>query len=448
MHSEFTDTLLDDMRQRGDPLADETIKLIVEQFQDLPTVIHTLEGLIRIPTLPHLRDKLKELVPDTQVREKIIDYFELSALPPSWVDPKKIAAGSELFREHALLALMILGCASLPACYCWGHEAQVLGVTGRLKEDVPRRLPETAQMVLDVMTPQGLAFQQGLGVRAVQKVRLLHAAIRVLSTQMPERLLQTQHAPTPPDSFLSAFIIAGADLEEKIEEEKLEMTSALRNKPQASRVPINQEQLAATLLTFSYVILDGLDNMGVRITPAQEAAYMHCWNLIGHHLGIVDTITTRIQDKNSGKILFEKLMARNRRKTEDGAELATALVHYFENNLRRLFPFGNVFYLYKTPKLLVSRLSGEQTSAALDIQLSRSERLLRIPLWAMVKWFGWLKNFPWLQRLSRWFFREMSARAWGFRRAKPQINYLSQRRSGHKGTIIIPDPIADYWKIK
>jgi hypothetical protein len=433
-HTVFTDERLDEMRQIGDPPADETIQLIVDQFQDIQTVINILEELIRIPTLSQVTDKLNELVPDASIRHKIIEFFEISALPPSWVQPQLISEGSEIFREQALLALMILGCASLPACYCWGYEAQILGVTGRLKEDVPRRLPETAQMVMDVMTSEGLAFQQGLGIRAVQKVRLLHAAIRVLSTQA-STMRESRHTPTAPASFLSAYLTTG-------------ITSTQENPSQSKRVPINQEQLAATLLTFSYVILNGLSQVGVRITPAQEAAYMHCWNIIGHHLGIHETITQHLSDRKQGEILFAKLMERNRRKTEDGAELVKALTGYFENNLRRLFPLGSLLYAHKIPKLLVNRFAGTQTSAALDIQLSYTERFLQIPLWIAIKCFGLLKNIPLLQHLSRWFFREMSARVWGFRRAKPHINYLTQRRTDHTGNIIVPEPIADYWKLK
>jgi len=54
--------------------------------------------------------------------------------------------------------------------------------------------------------------------------------------------------------------------------------------------PINQEDLAGTLLSFSYVVADPLRRLGVRVGAKDVDAYLHLWNVIGHLLGVRDEL--------------------------------------------------------------------------------------------------------------------------------------------------------------
>lgn len=60
----------------------------------------------------------------------------------------------------------------------------VLTFSQRLGHDPYRRLGETGQFVLSVTT-RGALGPRGQGIRKVQKVRLLHAAIRHLIRRSP-----------------------------------------------------------------------------------------------------------------------------------------------------------------------------------------------------------------------------------------------------------------------
>src|SRR5262245_15657081 len=73
--------------------------------------------------------------------------------------------------------IMTLFCYGLPSCYAAAKGVQVLALTTRLFSNPTRRVIETAQMVVDVMAPGGLAAR-GRGIRTAQKVRLMHAAVR------------------------------------------------------------------------------------------------------------------------------------------------------------------------------------------------------------------------------------------------------------------------------
>jgi hypothetical protein len=64
-------------------------------------------------------------------------------------------------------------------CYAGYPGVKVLTFSRRLDHDAVRRVGETAQFVLAVMTP-GSLHPGGRGIRKIQKIRLLHAAIRHL----------------------------------------------------------------------------------------------------------------------------------------------------------------------------------------------------------------------------------------------------------------------------
>ena len=51
-----------------------------------------------------------------------------------------------------------------------------------------------------------------------------------------------------------------------------------------SGLPVNQEDLAGTLMAFSWIALDGLDKLGYRLTDDERAAYLHSWLVVGHLL--------------------------------------------------------------------------------------------------------------------------------------------------------------------
>jgi hypothetical protein len=51
-------------------------------------------------------------------------------------------------------------------------------------------------------------------------------------------------------------------------------------------VAINQEDLLATMLTFSIGIFEALERFGIRWTIEEQDAYLQTWDVVGHHLGI------------------------------------------------------------------------------------------------------------------------------------------------------------------
>ncbi len=156
-----------------------------------------------------------------------------------------LAAGQAVFAEHGPEIILILGCYSLPAAYAAAKGVKVLRQTDYLTKQPDRRLIETAQIIVDVMQPGGLEAG-GIGQRSAEKTRIMHAAIRHLILHRSGHQWDT------------------AEL----------------------GVPINQEDLAATLMTFAFIAIDGLDRMHVVTTPAERDSYLAAWREVGRIMGV------------------------------------------------------------------------------------------------------------------------------------------------------------------
>ncbi|MDX1433139.1 MAG: oxygenase MpaB family protein, partial [Gammaproteobacteria bacterium] len=295
------------------------------------------------------------------------------------------------------------------------------------------------QMVVDVMaddalfTPGGAA---GPGLRAVVKVRLMHAIIRELIMRRSEIAAPLAAAQanggaagdTPREAFFARFVTPqGFDAQHP------EPWNTVRD-----GVPINQEQLAATLLTFSWVTLKAIRQFGVRIESDEERAFMHRWNVIGHLLGIDDAITTRLDDTAQAHALFEKMMARNRRATVDGPELARALIGYLESNIAQRAPIFSRLGGKRVVRILTRDLAGDDTADILGIRLGTGDRVYGVPVRLALALFGRLKNVRGLQLVSELVFRWLSRRLWDWRGAAPAEDAAAARREMGSGDVVLP----------
>src|SRR5439155_16091528 len=88
-----------------------------------------------------------------------------------------LAEGENVFAAYGPEILMVLGLYAIPAAYAARRGVQVLHRTAYFQRRPMRRVWETTQFVVDVMSGGGLG-PDGLGLRTAQKVRLMHAAIR------------------------------------------------------------------------------------------------------------------------------------------------------------------------------------------------------------------------------------------------------------------------------
>jgi hypothetical protein len=269
----WTDEKLDGFRQRGDPLADETVKNLFQQGQ-VETANVLLKQLIRND----------QLVPDT-LPEMLREYLLRTEQLPDWADPALVRQGEALFGRYGPQAVVSLFCGALPASYAAAKGVQVIHLTARLATDPFRRIMETAQMLIDVLAPDGLA-PGGSGIRSAQKVRLMHAAVRHLILESGQWNPEWGH-------------------------------------------PINQEDLAGTLVDFSYAVIMGLEKLGCTLSRQEQNAYLHCWKVVGHMMGLEAAVLP--EDVEDCVVLAEVIQRRHFRASPEGQELTRALIQMAEH---------------------------------------------------------------------------------------------------------------------
>jgi hypothetical protein len=392
----WSEELLDRRRLEGDPLADSTVKAVFDKGQvaavnDLLTQLVRNDDFPAGPWPPQLRE-----------------YLDLSARLPDWADAARIRTGESVFLRYGLPSFGVLACASLPECYVLRDVAAVLGTTQRLAEHARRRIFETAMMVLAVMAEDGLA-PGGSGIRVVQKVRLMHAAVRHLILTQPPAAID--RAPR-----------------------SLADTLLAQRWPAERGTPLSQEDLAAVLLTFSHVMLRGWTHLGIELSADEAAGYLHSWNIVGHVLGIRDDLLAR--DVEDAAALFAAIKQRRAADTPDGRALTASLLGFCES-----FAGPSRLLLRPVPRILMRGLLRPETCGMLGVpELSPWHLAYRPLLRATVRVGNGVKSdvFRGLPGLA-------GASAWVSRRLLEDI--VARPRGGSRTAFRIPERLARSWGI-
>jgi len=137
---------------------------------------------------------------------------------------------------------LVLGLYSLPWGYASPAGNKPLAFSGKLTEQAPRRLMETARFVHAVCLPGSLR-PRGEAFKITLKVRLMHAQVRRL------------------------------------------LWDSGRWNREAWGEPINQHDMLATTLLFSLVVLDGVRKLGFRVSAREAEDYVHLWKYVGWLMG-------------------------------------------------------------------------------------------------------------------------------------------------------------------
>jgi hypothetical protein len=267
--SKWSNELFDGLRGRGDALADNIVAELFEQ-QDLRGVQRLLGQLVGN----------SDPVPE-QLPLAVRTYFESApAVTPD--ERREVESGERFFALHGPEIMLSLCCAALPFDYANARAVQVLHRTGFLAKRPNLRVAQTAQMIVDVLTPGGLG-PDGRGLRSAQKVRLMHAAVRRLL------LSDTQHPWDIPSQGFS----------------------------------INQEDLLYTLVSFTQSVLDGLAQLRLDIPPAEAQAYLDAWRVVARAMGLEqDSLPTTLAELLELRGVLE---ARNQAASLAGKQMTEAL---------------------------------------------------------------------------------------------------------------------------
>ena len=264
----WSDSFLDPWREQGDPLADRLMQDLFARG-DVARLDALMRQLVQNDDFPG-----GEVIPG------LADYLEASAWLPKWADPEILEQAARFFTFRGKYVLIMLGLYALPMSYCADKGIKILFVGSQLHSDVKRRIMESLQMVVDVAAPGGLS-RNGRGIRSIQKVRLMHAAHRVLIPRSP------LYDP-------------------------------------AWGLPVNQEDMAGTALAFGLSPSEGMPKIGIEVDPDDAEAYLHLWLVVASMLGLAPDVTPR--DCADGRALWAAEERRHFRRCDEGVLMAQALL--------------------------------------------------------------------------------------------------------------------------
>lgn len=295
-------------RAEGDPLGDQ---LLSQKLTNQP---------VQLEKAKELFDKLTKNHDASSIPSEYSDFLKITSKLPDWVDYEKITIAQSVFKNYGSYILLLLGFKSLPMAYTCGKGAEVLLHTGRLVEKdgsvkpIVRRLMETTQFVVSVLSEDGFT-NDGSAIIVTQKVRLMHASIRYFISQS--------------GNWNPVF-----------------------------GTPINQQDMAGTLQSFSSLVLDGLKDLGVELTPKEKEAYVHIWRVIGHIIGVTPELNPDGFDK--AHALGMEIFLDQLKESEAGKILTKSLIDFYSY----MVP-GNIFD--ETPILLLHELMGEENCKILGV---------------------------------------------------------------------------------
>jgi hypothetical protein len=267
----YTNGLLNLKRLSGDPPADEFIRRVfadAEKKRQLQQWIGGAPGEVQL-------GKLKTCFPG-------YGFIENSAELPLWANPSLLRAGAAFYARHSEIIMSLLGLLSLPYCYTAANGAMVLYLSELIRKQTTRRLYDTAIFVWEVMGPD--AFKKdGNAYEEILKVRIMHAAVRYYTLQSGKW-------------------------------------------DESWGVPINQEDMAGTNLSFSLIVIRGLRMLGFSVNSAEQTAFMHIWAVVGYLTGLDEELIP--ENQKMALQLDEMIKKRQFRASTHGQELTRCLTDH------------------------------------------------------------------------------------------------------------------------
>lgn len=254
-------------------------------------------------------------------------------LLPDWADPKLVRAGNRVFTNHWQHIMPVLGLYSLPYCYAGAKGARVLVQSQKIMQNPEKRLLDTAAFVWQVCEP-GAFDTNGKAMVALFKTRLYHALVR----------LQARTGIT-------------------------------------DECPVNQEDMAGTLLAFSLLVIRGLRKWGIPIDEREAQGFFHLWRVAGVLLGVSPQLLP--ENLREAASLERYIRIKEFRSSTEGSALMKGLLDYYNGQ-----PELNDFPLSASE--LVSYMLGPEVSACFGLSTAKAPEglvysALRLRhLWGMV----------------------------------------------------------------
>ncbi len=225
------DEFLDGLRRTGDSLADAAVGRLQRETssRDIGQVFRMLQA--NDTPLPE----------DAPHALKV--FMAASAGLPPDVDLARLHRGGTAFLRHALPSVVVLLASSLPRGYAAPCLSEVLSISHDLQRHPYDRLMGVVQLLVNIS--DGDAFQpNGRAIVTAQKLRLLHAGIRAMTAR---------YRPHYQERF---------------------------------GMPVNHEDMLATIMAFSYLLVDGIRRLGLDLASEEADDLYYVWRVFALLMGL------------------------------------------------------------------------------------------------------------------------------------------------------------------
>jgi len=203
-----------------------------------------IEGIDNVPEAP----------------ERLRQFFVEVETTPEWVNPDMLAVGQRALRRGGADGMYVARDVALLGGYQFAGFNQTLLRTGALEKGSNQRFAETMQWAMDVIAIGGLD-RLGSGYRSTVRVRFVHAMVR-------------RHVAAMPDWRTAEW-----------------------------GVPVNQTDMAATLVGALVAPVVGTMAMGTVMTPHELTCIAHLTRYVGWLMGVQDEWLPR-SFRDAIRILF------------------------------------------------------------------------------------------------------------------------------------------------
>lgn len=225
------DRFLDGLRQAGDPLADAAVARLRAEggSKAVGRAFRVLQG-------NHTP------LPD-DAPAALGSFMDATGGLPDGVDKARLQSGGDAFLRNALPSVVVLLASSLPRGYAAPCLTEILSISGDLQRHPYERLMGVVQLLVNISDGDAFA-DEGRAIITAKKLRLLHAGIRVLTDEYRA-------------DFRGRF-----------------------------GVPVNHEDMLATIMAFSYLLVDGIRRLGLPLADREAEDLYYVWRVFALLMGI------------------------------------------------------------------------------------------------------------------------------------------------------------------
>ena len=338
----WTRPFLDSLQQQGDALADTCVALLREQH-----------GMAQTSALFKRLDSNDDRAP-VDAPPAFLDFLAATGALPEGTDPDRLKHGAQTYMTRAFPVALILLAKSLPAGYAAPNLTTILQLSGQLERHPYKRTLGVLQMVINVANPR--AFDPGgAAIITAQKLRLLHASIRTIVRQLL------------PD-YASTY-----------------------------GVPVNQEDMLATIMGFSYLVIEGLRQLQAKLSRREEEDLYYMWRVFAELMGIdPDAIPEDVDDAAEFYQAYARRHFVAAVANPAGVKLAAADLRMMQQMMPRTLRWLGLTVI---PRIYLNDLLGPEGCARVGIARVRGYPLLKwllrhLPMLWMQSWKAWDAGDP------------------------------------------------------